>query len=64
MHPQNCQLKTTLLDYSTDRIVSVGCVFKILAPPMAEDFTPQKSKTYFCSYNFYCFRVRFVQFFA
>ena len=32
MHPENCQLKSTLLDYSTDRIVYVGCIFKFFAP--------------------------------
>ena len=41
MHQENCQLKSTLLDYSTDRIVYVGCIFKFLAPPKAEDCTPQ-----------------------
>ena len=39
MHPENCQLKSTLLDYSTDRIVYVGCLFKIFAPTKAEDCT-------------------------
>ena len=57
MHQENCQLKSTLLDYSTDRIVSVGCILKIFAPPKAEDCTPQKCKTYFCSYKVYCVRV-------
>ena len=57
MHQENCQLKSTLLDYSTDRIVYVGCTFKIFAPPKAEDCTPQKCKTYFCSYKVYCVRV-------
>ena len=47
MHQENCQLKSTLLDYSTDRIVYVGCIFKFFAPPKAEDCTPQKCKTYF-----------------
>ena len=32
MHQDNCQLKSTLLDYSTDRIVYVGFIFKIFAP--------------------------------
>ena len=36
MHQENCQLKSTLLDYSTDRIVYVGCIFKFFAPPKAE----------------------------
>ena len=47
MHQENCQLKPTLLDYSTDRMVSVGCIFKISAPHNAEDCTPQKCKSYF-----------------
>ena len=42
MHQENCQFKNTLLDYSTDRIVYVGCISKIFAPPKAEDCTPQK----------------------
>ena len=33
MHPENCQLKSTLLDYSTDRIVYVGCIFKFFLHP-------------------------------
>ena len=33
MHQENCQLKSTFLDYSTDRFVLVGCVFKIFATP-------------------------------
>ena len=37
MHQENCQLKSTLLDYSIDRIVYVGCNFKIFATPKAED---------------------------
>ena len=59
MHQENCQLKSTLLDldYSTDRIVYVGCIFRIFAPPEAEDCTPQKSITYFCSYKSFCARV-------
>ena len=52
MYQENCQLKTTLLDYSTDRIVSVGCTLKIFAPPKAEDFTPQKCKIFY-SYKLY-----------
>ena len=32
MHQEKCQLKSTLPDYSTDRIVYVGCIFKIFAP--------------------------------
>ena len=51
MHRENCQLKSTLLDYSTDRIFYVGCTFKIIAARKAEDCTPQKCKTYFCSYK-------------
>ena len=35
MQQENCQLKSTLLDYSTDRIVYVGCNLKIFAPPKA-----------------------------
>ena len=57
MHQENCQLKPTLLDYSTDRIVYVGIFLKIFAPPKAEDCTPQKCKTYFCSHKVYCVRV-------
>ena len=57
MHQENCHLKSTLLDYSTDRIVYVGCIFRIFAPPEAEDCTPQKCKTYFCSYKVFCARV-------
>ena len=45
MHPENCQLKSTLLDHSIDIIVYVGCIFKIVAPFKAEDCTPQKCKT-------------------
>ena len=37
MHQGNCQLKSTLLVYSTDRIVNVGCIFKIFAPSKAEE---------------------------
>ena len=51
MHQENCQLKFTLLDYSTDRIVYLGCMLKIFAPPKAEECTPQKYKTNFCSYK-------------
>ena len=57
MHQENCQLKSILLDYSTDRIVYVGCIFKFFPPPKAEDCTPQKCKTYFCSYIVNCVRV-------
>ena len=32
MHQEKCQLKSTLHDYSTDRIVYVGCIFKVFAP--------------------------------
>ena len=42
MHQDNCQLKSTLFDYSTDRIVYVGCIFKYFAPPKAEDCTSQR----------------------
>ena len=41
MHQENCQLKSTLLDYSTDRIVYVGCIFRFFVAPKAEDCTPQ-----------------------
>ena len=37
MHQQNCQLKSILLNYSTDRIGYVGCIIKIFAHPKAED---------------------------
>ena len=57
MHQENCHLKSTLLDYSTDRIVYVGCIFRIFAPPEAEDCTSQKCKTYFCSNKVFCARV-------
>ena len=57
MHQENCQLISTLLVYSTDRIVYVGCIFKNFAPTKAEDCTPHKCKTYFCSYKVYCVRV-------
>ena len=57
MHPETCHLKSTLVDYSTDRIVKVGCIFKFFAPPKAEGCTPQKCKTYFCSYKIYCVRL-------
>ena len=49
MHPENFQLKSTLLNYNTDRFVYLGCIFIVFAPPKAEDCTPQKSKLYFCS---------------
>ena len=64
MHQENCQLKSTLLVYSTDGIVYVGCIFKIFATPKAEDCTPQQCKTYFCSYKVYCVRVWFIPFLA
>ena len=32
MHQRNCQLKSILLDYRTDRIVYVGFFLKIFAP--------------------------------
>ena len=32
MHQEKCQLKPTLLDYSTDRIVYVGCILNFLHP--------------------------------
>ena len=35
MHPENFQLKSTLLDYSTDIIVYVVCTIKIFAPSKA-----------------------------
>ena len=56
MHQENCQLKYTLLDYSTDRIVYVGCNF---ASPKTEDCTPQKCETYFCSYDSFRFSLSF-----
>ena len=37
MHQGNCQLKSTLLVYSTDRTVNVGCILKIFAPSKAEE---------------------------
>ena len=40
-------MKSTLLDYSTDEIVYVGCIFTFFVPAEAEDCTPQKCKTYF-----------------
>ena len=52
MHRENCQLKSTLLDYSTDRIFYVGCIFKIFAPPKAEDCTPQMCKLTFVLIKF------------
>ena len=57
MHPENCQLKPTLLRCSTDRIVYVECIFKFFTPPEAADCTPQKCKTYFCFSKVYCVRV-------
>ena len=47
-HPENCQLKFTLLDYSTDEFVYVRCISRFFASPEAEDCTPQKGKTIFC----------------
>ena len=32
MHQNKCELKSTLLDYRTHKIVYVGCIFKIFAP--------------------------------
>ena len=56
-NPENFQLKPTLLDSSTDRIVYIGYIFRIFAPPKAEGCTPQKCKIYFCSHKVYCDRV-------
>ena len=36
MHPENCQLKPTLLGCSTDRNVYVECVFKIFLHPLRQ----------------------------
>ena len=33
MHPEIYQIKPTLLDYSTGRIVYIGCIFKCFTPP-------------------------------
>ena len=35
MNPENCQLKSTLLDYSTDIIIYVGGSLKFFATPKA-----------------------------
>ena len=48
MQPENCQLKSTLLDYGTDRFVCAEYIFK-----KAEDCTPQKCKTYFVLIKFF-----------
>ena len=57
MHQENCQLKSTLLHYSTDRTVFAGCISNIFAPPKAMDCNPQKCKNYFGSYKTYFVRV-------
>ena len=50
------QFKYTLLDYSTDEIVYDIYIYivKFFAPPEAEDCTPQKCRSYFCSFEVYC----------
>ena len=48
-------MKSTLLDYSTDEIVYVGCIFKFFYPLMQKCKTPQKCKTYFVLIKFIVF---------
>ena len=54
MHPENFQLKPTLLDFRTKINVLdvIGCILHFLHPK-ARNCTPLNSKTYFCSHNFF-----------
>ena len=53
-HPENCQLKSTPLGYSSDGNVYYECFFfEIFASPEAVDCTPQKCIIYFGSYRVY-----------
>ena len=53
-HPVKCQLKSTLLDDSTDGIAYVGCLFRFSEPFEAEDCTAQKCKICFFLINLLC----------
>ena len=52
MHQENFQKKSTLLDYSTDRIVYVGCIFKIFAPPRQRIALLRRAKLIFVLIKF------------
>ena len=52
MHQEYCQLKSTLLDYSTDRVVYVGCILKFFAHTKAEDALLKSSKLVFVLIKF------------
>ena len=66
MHSENYQLNSTLLDYSTDKIVNVGCILKILHPLRQRIALLRRAKRNFVSikfivseYDSFCFSLSF-----